>query len=358
MEQTTTIKEPCIISLHDLEYSALKRVNLHIQTNEIYCLIGKHDCGKSELLRCINHVNKPQYGKIIIDQQNLHSLLDKDLNKLRIKVALVTKNPQLISNKNIFHNVALPLELHKSHLNHSKKDIVKVVESILNFSGIADQFFAYPNQLNMLQKQIVSIARSLVSKPKVLLCDDITYCLDIKGTHQIVNLLKSINKEFGTTILIAGNDIEIIKNLSHRVGVMDSGSIVEESSAYEIFSDPKTEFSKELVRATTRQEMPWVYRRKLRFQITQHQHPIVRISYTTLLAIEHLLGHIIECFQFKISIIQAYQEHIQHKPINVIVAEIEGIILDEFQDHFIEAIDFLKKHELNVEILGYVANSH
>ena len=353
MEQTATLNEPLMISLQDLEYCNLKRVNLNVKSSEIYCIVGKNDSGKSELLRCINRTYKPHYGKIVIDQQNLNSLLDQDLIKLRRKMALITKNPQLISSKNVFHNVALPLELHQTP---SKKDISKIVESILHFVGIADQFFAYPNQLNMLQKQITAIARALVLQPKALLCDDITYYLDVKATNQIVNLLSAINKEFGVTIITVSNDIEIIKNLSHRVGVMDNGTIIEESSAYEIFANPKTEFSKELVRAATRQEMPWVYKRKLRFQATQNQHPIVRISYVTMLATEHLLGHLIEWFQFKISIIQAYQEHIQHKPINVILAEIEGSTSEDFQEHFVEAIEFLKKHELNVEILGYVAN--
>jgi D-methionine transport system ATP-binding protein len=359
MEQTISIKDrdSLIISLHDLEYHALKRINLHIKCNEIYCIIGKNDSGKSELLRYINNINKPHYGRIIIEQQNLNSLLDKDLNQLRRQMALINKNPQLISSKNIFHNVALPLYLSKDHKNHSKKDVNKIVESILNFLGISDQFFAYPNQLNLFQKQVVSIARALVMQPKILLCDDITYYLDIKSTNQISNLLKAINKEFGTTILVASNDIEIIKNLSHRIGVMDNGTIIEESSPYEIFASPKTEFSKELVRATTRQEMPWIYRRKIRFQNTKNQNPIIRISFTTIVSAEHFLGQLIECFQFKISIIQAYQEHIQHKPINVILAEIEGCVLEDFQEHFLEAMEFLRKHELNIEILGYVANS-
>jgi D-methionine transport system ATP-binding protein len=353
MEQTTTLNESLMVSLQDLEYCNLKHVNLHVKSREIYCIVGKNDSGKNELLRCINRIYKPNYGKIVIDQQNLNSLLDKDLIKLRRKMALITKNPQLISSKNVFHNVALPLELHQTP---SKRDIAKIVESILHFTGIADQFFSYPNQLNMLQKQITAIARALVLQPKALLCDDITYYLDVKSTNQIVNLLNAINKEFGVTIIMVSNDIEIIKNLSHRVGVMENGNIIEESSAYEIFANPKTEFAKELVRAATRQEMPWVYRRKLRFQATQNQHPIVRISFVTVLATEHLLGHLIEWFQFKISIIQAYQEHIQHKPINVILAEIEGSAPEDFQEHLVEAIEFLKKNELHVEILGYVAN--
>lgn len=356
MEQTATLTESFMVALQDLEYDVLKRINLHIKPKEIYSIVGKNNSGKNELLRCINCTLKPHYGKIIIEQQNLNSLLDKDLKKLRRQMVLITKNPQLISSKNVFHNVALPLELHESP---SKRDISKIVESVLNFTGIADLFFSYPNQLNILQKQITAIARALVIKPKILLCDDITYYLDVKATHQVINLLNAINKEFGTTIIIASNDIEIVKNLSHRVGIIDNGRIVEEASAYEIFASPKTEFSKELVRAITRQEMPLVYRRKLRFQITQDQHPIIRISFTALLVIEQLLSHLIEGFQFKISIIQAYQEHIQHKPINVILAEIESSnSSDNFQEHFTEAIEFLTKHELNIEILGYVANSN
>lgn len=341
-----------MIALQDIEHKVLKCVNLHVKTGEIYSIIGKQDSGKSELLRCINRTIEPKHGRITIDNQNLNSLLDKDLNNLRRKMALLTKTPQLIGNKNIFHNISLPLELQN---NISKNDITKIVEPILHFVGIADKFFHFPNQLNMLQKQLVSIARALVTHPKALLCDDITYHLDIKSTHQIVNLLNSINKEFGVTIVIISNDIEVIKALSHKVGVMDKGTIIEESSAYEIFARPKTEFAKELVKAATRHEMPWVYRRKIRFQSTQNGHPIVRISFTTALATEHLLGHLIENYQFKISIIQAYQEHVQLKPINVILAEIEGTS-EDFQKNFDEAILFLKNHELHVEVLGYVAN--
>ncbi len=352
IQREHVVERPLMIALQDIEHNILKHVNLHIKAGEIYSIIGKNDSGKSEVLRCINRISQPKYGKITIDNQNLNSLLDKDINNLRRKMALITKSPQLICNKNVFHNVALPLELQN---NISKSDITKLVEPILHFVGIADQFFSYPNQLTLLQKQLVTIARALVAHPKALLCDDITYHLDIKSTHQIVNLLNSINKEFGVTMVIISNDIEVIKSLSHKVAVMDKGTILEESSAYEIFARPKTEFAKELVRAATRHEMPWVYRRKIRFQSTQNQHPIVRISFTTALATEHLLGQLIESYQFKISIIQAYQEHVQHKPINVILAEIEGAA-EDFQTNFAEAILFLKEHELHVEVLGYVAN--
>ncbi len=346
------VDRPLMIALQDLEYNVLKNINLHVKTGEIYTIIGKHDSGKAELLRCINRINEPQYGKITIDNQNLNSLLDKDINNLRRKMALISKTPYLVSSKNVFHNVALPLELQK---NISKNDIAKIVEPILNFVGIADKSSSLGSQLNVLQKQLVCIARALVMKPKALLCDDITYHLDIKSTHQMVNLLNAINKEFGITMVIISNDIEVIKTLSHKVGVIDKGTIVEESSSYEIFARPKTEFAKELVRSATRHEMPWVYRRKIRFQSTQNQHPIVRISFTTALATEHLLGQLIESYQFKISIIQAYQEHVQHKPINVILAEIEGSA-DDFEENFAEAIIFLQHHELHLEVLGYVAN--
>lgn len=347
-------EKPLIIAMQDIEHDVLKNVNLNVKAGEIYSIIGKSDSGKSELLRCINRIHQPKYGKITIDNQNLNCLLDKDINNLRRKMALITKIPQLIGSKNVFQNVALPLELQN---NISKNDINKIVEPILHLVGIVDKFFNFPSQLNIMQKQLVSIARALVTKPKALLCDDITYHLDVKSTHQIVNLLNSINKELGTTILIVSNDIEVIKSLSHKVAVMDKGSITEESSAYEIFARPKTEFAKELVKAASRHEMPWVYRRKIRFQATQNQHPIVRISFTTALATEHLLGQLIQDYQFKISIIQAYQEYVQHQPINVILAEIEGTSEENFEEIFNEAILFLKSHELHVEVLGYVANS-
>jgi D-methionine transport system ATP-binding protein len=347
-----TLDQSPMIMLQDLEYDSLKHINLHIKSGEIYSIIGKNDCGKSELLRCINRVYEPKYGKIIIDNQNLNSILDRDVNNLRRQMALITKTPQLINNKNVFNNVALPLELQN---NLSRNDIKRLVDPILHFTGITDQYYAKPSQLNTLQKQLVAIARALVTKPKALLCDDITYHLDIKSTYQLVNLLSHINKEFNMTMIIISNDIEVIKSLSHKVVVMDKGKIVEQAYSYEIFTKPKTEFAKELVRSATRQEMPWVYRRKIRFQTTQNQHPIVRISFTTTLATEHLLGQLIEAYQFKISIIQAYQEYIQQKPINVILAEIEGPA-DTFAENFPKAIEFLNQNELHLEVLGYVAN--
>lgn len=343
-----------VLSLQDLEYELLKNVNLKIKPGEIYSIIGKSDSGKNELLRCINRINQPTYGKITFDHQNLNSLLEeKDFNHLRRKIALITKNPQFIATKNILHNVAIPLILEDQL---TQQDLNKVVESTLHFVGIPDKLFNFPNQLNLLQKQLVNIARALVTKPKILLFEDITYHLDIKATHQIVTLLSAINKEFGTTIIIVSNDIEIIKTLSHRVGVMEKGTIIEESSAFEIFARPKTEFAKELVKSASRHEMPWVYRKKIRFQSTQNQHPMIRISFTNSLATEHLLAHLIQAYQFKINIIQAYQEHIQKQPINVILAEIEGLEDEDFQRFFAEAILFLQSHELHVEVLGYVAN--
>lgn len=346
-------EKPLIIAMQDIEYDVLKNVNLNVKAGEIYSIIGKSDSGKSELLRCINMINQPRYGKITIDNQNLNSLLDRDINNLRRKMALITKTPQLIGSKNVFQNVALPLELQN---NISRKEINRIVEPILHLVGLIDKFFNFPAQLNLMQKQLVNIARALVTKPKALLCEEITYNLDVKGTHDIVNLLNLINKELGTTILIVSNDIEVIKSLSHKVAVMEKGSIVEESSAYEIFARPKTEFAKELVKTASRQEMPWVYRRKIRFQATQNQHPIIRISFTTALATEHILAQLIQDYQFKISIIQAYQEHIQHQPINVILAEIEAPSEENFEEIFAEAVLFLKNHELHVEVLGYVAN--
>lgn len=341
-----------MISLQDLEHEVLKNINLEIKSGQIYSIIGKNDCGKTELLRCINNIRQPKYGQIIIDNQNLNSLLDSDFNALRKKVALITKSPQLVATINIYRNVAMPLELADQL---SSQDINKIVGSMLHFVGIADKALHFPSQLNSLQKQLTNIARSLVIKPKLLLCDDITNNLDVKATHQIVNLLNAINKEFGVTILIISNDIEVIKGLSHRVVVMDKGRIVEESSAFEIFARPKTEFAKELVKAVTRQEMPWIYRRKIRFQSTQNQHPIIRISFTHMLATEHIFGHLIQAYQFKINIIQAYQEHIQHQPINVILAELQGQS-EDFSEIFAEALGFLNEHEIHVEVLGYVAN--
>ncbi len=345
-----------MITLKDIEhpYSTknneklyLRRINLDIERGEIIGIIGRSGSGKSALLKCISLLEQPTTGMVCIDKKNFTIMVNKDLRKARQEIGMVSQQPNLMATKNVFGNIALPLELR----GLPKQSIVAAVNKIADFVGLTEKLSLHPHKLTPTQRQKVSIARALVINPKVLLCDEITTGLDNKTTQSILQLLKEVNQEFKTTIVIVTHDTEVIKTLCNRICVMHQGEIIEQTNALDLFVHPRTEVAKDFIRASTRLEMPWSYRRNLRIQQFDDSHPIARIVFTGCVPSEILLTHAIEACQIKAIIIQAHQEFIHHNLINVLLIEIIGE-----PENIEEAIKYFKENQLHVEILGYVNN--
>ncbi|MBO0960873.1 ATP-binding cassette domain-containing protein [Neobacillus sp. MM2021_6] len=217
-----------MITLHQVtkrfsQFDAIKSVSLTIQKGEIHGIIGASGAGKSTLLRLMNLLEIPDEGKVEVNGQFLTELASKDLRLARQSIGMIFQHFNLVSNKTIFDNVAVPLELAKipRQARHSR------VMECLRFVGLESLQNKYPAQLSGGQKQRVAIARALANRPKVLLCDEPTSSLDPNTTAEILFVLQDINKSLGVTIVIVSHEMEVIKSICHRVTVMADGQVYD-----------------------------------------------------------------------------------------------------------------------------------
>lgn len=323
---------------------AVKGVTLNIAQGEIFGIIGRPGAGKSALIRCINLLEYPNSGAVIVDSCNLTTLSTEELRQARRNIGMIFQHFNLLTSRSVFENVSLPLEL----VGASKGQIEATVRPILNLTGLADKGDAYPHQLSNGQKQRVAIARALVNQPKVLLCDEATAALDPKTAQSILQLLHDINERLNLTILLITHEMEVIKSVCSRVAVMHQGEIVEQGTVLELFTNPKSEIGKEFVKAATRLEMPNALRRRLRPQPADNSNPIVRISFIGPSAQEPILAYVIQQFGLSINITQAHIETVLEETIGIMVVEIIGK-----PDEIEKAIQFLEHKGLHIEVLGY-----
>ena len=222
---------------------ALKQVSLTIHDGDIYGIIGLSGAGKSTLVRCINFLEKPNEGEVIIDGKNLKDLKEKQLRQLRRDVTMIFQNFNLLMQSTCLKNVMFPLEL-----NNENKDIAeKRAHELLQLVGLDDKANAYPAQLSGGQQQRVAIARALASNPKILLCDEATSALDPQTTNSILDLIRSINEKLGITVVIITHQMSVVENICKHVAILDEGTTVEEGEVAEVFSHPKTLAAKKLV---------------------------------------------------------------------------------------------------------------
>ena len=222
---------------------ALKDINLNIEAGDIYGIIGMSGAGKSTLVRCLNYLEKPTDGQVIIAGQDLGALSEKELRKQRSDIAMIFQHFNLLMQKNVLDNVCFPLLIHKVN----KKEARERARELLQIVGLSEKEKAYPAQLSGGQKQRVAIARALASNPKILLCDEATSALDPQTTASILDLLKQINKDLGITIVIITHQMAVIREICNRVAIIEHGVLVENGLVEDIFNHPKSQAARELI---------------------------------------------------------------------------------------------------------------
>ncbi len=203
----------------------LKDVELKIRRGEIFGILGKSGAGKSTLLRCVNLLEKPTSGRVIVNDVDLTSLSTHQLREHRHKIGMIFQHFNLLESRTVFGNIALPLEI----IHRPKAEIQQKVSNLLELVDLTDRKHHLPSQLSGGQKQRVAIARALAAEPHVLLCDEATSSLDPESTQAILNLLKKINREFGLTILLITHELDVVKQICDRVGIMEKGRLIEQS---------------------------------------------------------------------------------------------------------------------------------
>ncbi|AUI85491.1 D-methionine ABC transporter, ATP-binding protein [Vibrio azureus] len=327
------------------EIVALKDIHLTITKGTIFGVIGSSGAGKSTLIRCVNMLEAPSSGAIVIDGVDLTTLSKKQLSEARRDIGMIFQHFNLLSSRNVFDNVALPLEL----AGVAKSDISSKVTELLSLVGLADKHESYPSNLSGGQKQRVAIARALASDPKVLLCDEATSALDPATTQSILELLKEINRKLEITILLITHEMEVVKSICHQVAIIGGGELVEKGSVGEIFAHPKTELAHDFIRSTLDLSIPEDYQMRLQAVRTEGSYPLVRLEFNGATVDAPLMTQIARKFNIDVSILSSDLDYAGGVKFGMMVAELFGSEADDNA-----AIDFLREHNVKVEVLGYV----
>lgn len=226
-----------------VEVNALKNINLTIEKQDIFGIIGLSGAGKSTLVRCMNLLETPTTGDVIVDGQNLTALSKRDLLNARQSISMIFQNFNLLMQKTALENVCFPLEL----AGVSKKDAKVKAQELLELVELGDKKQAYPVQLSGGQKQRVAIARALATDPKVLLCDEATSALDPSTTQSILKLLKDINVKLGVTIVIITHEMAVIEEICNKVAVIHASTIAETGDVAQVFAKPQSDITKKML---------------------------------------------------------------------------------------------------------------
>ncbi len=225
------------------QVAALADVNLTIPDGEIYGVIGLSGAGKSTLVRCINLLERPSAGQVIVDGQDLTAMSPRQLRQARKSISMIFQGFNLLMQRTALDNICFPLELS----GVKKAEARKRARELLELVELPDKAEAYPIQLSGGQKQRIAIARALASDPKVLLCDEATSALDPKTTQSILQLLKELNRKLGVTVVVITHEMRVVEQICTRVAILDHGQVQEEGPTAQVFSNPKSDAGRRLV---------------------------------------------------------------------------------------------------------------
>ena len=339
---------------HGGSVHALSAVSLQVGAGEIFGVIGASGAGKSTLIRCINLLEKPTDGEVIVDGRPLLALTPRRLAQERRHIGMIFQHFNLLSSRTVQENVAFPLEL-----SGTSRDVIDArVSELLALVGLTEKRSEYPASLSGGQKQRVAIARTLASNPKVLLCDEATSALDPETTRSILELLKDINRRFGITILLITHEMDVIKAICDRVAIMSEGRIIEEGPVGAIFSHPREELTRRFIASSLNFAIPPEYAARLRREGPEYTarlrqegpgHPLVRLEFTAESAGLPLLSTISRQLHVDHHIVSAQLDQAGGARFGFMLVEISGTA-----ENTQKAIDYYIAHQVKAEILGYV----
>ncbi len=315
---------------------AIDDISLSIETGEIFGIVGQSGAGKSTLVRCINLLEQPTSGNVIVDGKDITTLPAKELLKSRHEIGMIFQHFNLLSSRTVYENIALPLEL----AGKSKQEIAQKVQPLLELTGLS--------QLSGGQKQRVAIARALASNPKVLLSDEATSALDPQTTESILTLLKDINKKLGVTIVVITHEMDVVKAICDKVALLENGKLVEVAEVDTFFAEPQSDLGKHFVKQSQRFELP----EHIADELIPYEagcNTIIKLSFLGNNVDEPLISSLSKMFDVDVNIIQAKVEHIKETNIGLLIVELIGD-----NDKTKQAIEYIKELNLKVEVLGYV----
>ena len=304
-------------------FEALKGIDLHIQQGEIFGIIGPSGAGKSTLVQCINLLERPDQGSITIGGQSLTGLSESLLRAQRRRIGMVFQGFNLLARRTVYANVALPLEI----AGMPAGEIPARVERLLDLVGLSHLRDRYPSQISGGQKQRVGIARALANKPDVLLSDEATSALDPETTHNILALLRDINRKTGITVVMITHQMEVVREICDRVAVLSHGQVVETGPTHEIFAAPRHEVTRAMVSAATASDLTDatldVVRERIAALPADRSARLLRLSLTGSSA-GTLLSELAREHGLDVSLVQARVEDIQGATVGTVFVLAQG----------------------------------
>ncbi len=316
--------------------NAVDNVSLKINKGEIFGIIGLSGAGKSTLIRCLNRLEEPDSGRILVEGIELTSLSKKDLNKERKDMGMIFQHFNLLSQKTVFDNIVFPLQLEKK----DKYEIENRVDELLEYVGLKDKKHNYPSQLSGGQKQRVAIARALANNPKILLSDEGTSALDPQTTKSILDLLKKIRDEFDITIVMITHQMEVVKDICDKVAIMQDGAVIEENTVENIFREPKTKTAQSFIdslQGNIQEEI---------INPNDFKGTIIRLSFLGDSAKKPIVSKVIKNFNIDINILSGNINKLQLSSVGHLILELIGEDIE-----INKAISFLQDENVHVEVL-------
>lgn len=322
---------------------AVKDVSLEISRGEIFGVIGFSGAGKSTLIRLLNGLETVTSGHIYINEKDITTLKRKELLKERQKIAMIFQHFHLLWSRTVEENIAFSLEIAGVPKAERKAKVAELIDLV----GLTGREKSYPSQLSGGQKQRVGIARALANDPEVLLCDEATSALDPKTTKDILKLLVEINQELGLTIVLITHEMHVVRQICHRVAVMEEGRVVESGEVIEVFKNPQQPITKQFVgEERVDDEIDEVFHH---LSTSLRPGVAVRIQYLGDRTGDAVLSEAIRKLDATVSILQA--------KVNITQKGILGsmiILIEEESSKAEEVIEYLKQAEIIVEVLEHV----
>lgn len=319
--------------------TAVNDVSLHIEKGEVFGIIGFSGAGKSTLVRCINLLERPTSGEVLIDGTDITNLAAKELRGVRQKIGMIFQHFNLMPSRTVYENIEMPLKL----TNLSAEERREKIRSLLELVELADKSEAYPSQLSGGQKQRVAIARALANDPKVLLCDEATSALDPKTTRSILKLLREVNSRLGITIVVITHQMDVVKFICDRAAVMEHGRVVEEGTILDIFANPKAPVTKGFIDSASNVDDLYDMLEDAEGRGVTHG-TVYLLTYAGASAGKPLMTEIFKQFGVSANIIFGNIEILKGTPLGKLAVTLEGDA-----ENVVSAVEFIKAHGVRIE---------
>ncbi|MES2344484.1 MAG: ATP-binding cassette domain-containing protein [Chlamydiota bacterium] len=315
---------------------ALKNVSLSIEKGEVFGIIGLSGAGKSTLIRILANLITPTSGKVFFSLEDISQFHKKELRSFRFKCGMIFQHFNLLTSRTVFGNVAYPLEI----AGYPQEKIAARVDELLRLVGLSNKKHSYPIALSGGEKQRVGIARALAHHPEVLFCDEATSALDPKTTQEILTLLRDLNRNLGVTIVLITHEMDVIKQICHKVAVLENGTVVESGPVAEVFAEPKHPTTQKFLQNSAH-EIPEHF-----YKPPNPTHMLLRLSFKGETAGKPIISQMIREFDVDANILLGWVDNLQTNIVGTLVIEIQGK-----EDNLQKALAFLHLNKIHCEVM-------